>query len=241
MVAVFGAPFDRYRSQGHSTWNAAALLPPALTSSTFTKKSESFQQRDAQYNLWCCCSPAAFYWFVLRVAFQTCVRSIRSPWTWCDWSSNNGPKLCPAILTPRLHNPPKIKLQCQTQPANGWKSNTTNHVSWPLQWGNAHMDLHTHTHVCVCIHAKSAHHSVITRTGRLSGLWLCSRWLNVLDFGKCDRHLSLPRGWCSHYGGTCNESSAVRTVIERLIPILSVVELTVWLYSGKSLPFHVLP
>lgn len=61
MVAVFSAPFDRYRSQGHSTWNAGALLPPALTSSTFTKKkSESFQQRDAQYNLWCCCSPAAF-------------------------------------------------------------------------------------------------------------------------------------------------------------------------------------
>lgn len=97
------APFDRYRSQGHSTWNTAALLPPALTSSTFTKKKSLFN-REMLSIIYDVVVPLLRFidlllWFVLRVVLQTCVRSVRSPQTWYDWSSNNGPKLCPAVLT----------------------------------------------------------------------------------------------------------------------------------------------
>lgn len=109
------------------------------------------------------------------------------------------------------------------------KITTICHVSWPFPWL-------TYTRTYVGIRTESAHDfHCMPSSEFLSGLGLCSCWLNVLDFGKCDWYLSLPRGRWSHYRGTCDKSSSVKKTIA-LIPICSKISLTEWLISGNCLP-----
>lgn len=75
MVVMFRASFDHFQAMGgqspitSNNTASAALHPPAVTPSSFTK-CESPRQKNTQWKQrCCCCSVAAFYRFVSVVCF----------------------------------------------------------------------------------------------------------------------------------------------------------------------------